>query len=129
MKALLKYQYIWVPLLIIAIIIVFIIVMPKPIDMDLSKIGDGRKAVVFVYDPNLSVSGQQSVEMNQARSLVGDDVIFLIAKIGDPSGDLFMRRYNSRVTDLLFFNANGDLIDREAALLTAQELAGILSSI
>lgn len=122
-----KYQFVWVPLLIIAIIVIFIALMPKPIDMDLEKIGNGKKTVVFVYDPNISVSSQQSAEMNRARSLVGEDVIFLVAKTGVPAGNDFMKHYNARVTDLLFFNMEGELINREMALLSAEELAEILS--
>ena len=127
-NALMKYQFIWISLLVITIVTVLIGVMPKPIDMDLEKIGNGRKAIVFVYDSNLSVSSQQSAEMNKARSLVSEDIIFLIAQIGDPAGDNFMRRYNARVADMLFFDITGDLVKRKPALLSAEELAGILSS-
>ena len=127
-NALIKYKFIWISLLVITIVMVFIGFMPQPIDMNLEKIGNGRKAIVFVYDSNLSVSSQQSAEMNKARSLVSEDIIFLVAKIGDPAGNNFMRHYDARAADLLFFNIAGDLVHRETALLSAEELARILLS-
>ena len=127
-NALIKYQFIWISLLVITIVMVLIGFMPKPIDMNLEKIGNGRKAIVFVYDSNLSVSSQQSAEMNKARSLVSEVTIFVVAKIGDPEGNNFMRHYNARAADLLFFNIEGDLVNRKTALLSAEELAAILLS-
>ena len=77
---------------------------------------------------NCWVSSQQSAEINKELSLVSEDTIFLVAKIGDPAGNNFMRHYNARAADLLFFNIEGDLVNRKTALLSAEELAGILLS-
>jgi hypothetical protein len=41
--------------------------LPSGFDTDLSKIGAGKPAVVFVYDPNLLVSNQQTQELDAAR--------------------------------------------------------------
>jgi len=57
--------------------------IPKPIDTDLEKIGNGQKSVVFVYDPNLVVSNQQATEISKARKLIGEQANFLIVKIKD----------------------------------------------
>jgi len=51
--------------------------MPKPIDRNLEKIGNGQKSVVFVYDPNLVVSNQQATEISKARKLIGEQANFL----------------------------------------------------
>ena len=96
--------------------------MPKPIDMNLEKIGDGQRSVVFVYDPNLAVSNQQAIEINKAIKIIGEQVNFLIVKIGDPESESFKNKYRVRSADLLFFNGDGELFDRQVALLNAESL-------
>ena len=113
---------------VIAFIGVFLALMPKPIDMDLNKLGNGQKSVVFVYDPNLVLSNTQATEINKARDIVGEEVNFLIAKTGDPDGEAFKQRFQARSTDLLFFNGNGELVDRQSAVLSAETLVGALAS-
>ena len=117
----------WTIFSIVAVIVVSIALLPKPIDMNLEQIGKGQKAVVFVYDPNLLDSNRQATEMNKARKHIGDQAIFLIAKTGDPDGEDFKTRYQARSLELLFFNKKGDLIDRQIAVLSAEELTGKLS--
>jgi hypothetical protein len=119
---LLKNKYLWILLSIIAPIIMVFTLMPKPIDMDLEKIGDGQKSVVFVYDPNLAVSNQQAIEINKAIKIIGEQVNFLIVKIGDPESESFKNKYRARSADLLFFNGDGELFDRQVALLNAELL-------
>lgn len=123
----LKNKYFWTVSLAIALVIIFLALMPKPIDMSLEKIGDGQESVVFVYDPNLSVSNQQAIEINKAREVIGEKVTFLIAKEGDPNSESFRKRYRARSAELLFFNSNGELIDRKVALVSAEEFIGIMS--
>lgn len=119
---LLKNKYLWILLSIIASIIVVSTLMPKPIDMNLEKIGDGQKSVVFVYDPNLAVSNQQAIEINKAIKIIGEQVNFLIVKIGDPESESFKNKYRVRSADLLFFDGDGELFDRQVALLNAELL-------
>jgi hypothetical protein len=96
--------------------------------MNLEKIGSGKVSVVFIYDPNLVVSNQQTIEINKARDIIGDKVIFLIAKVGDPKSEGFRSRYQASSKDLLFFNANGQLTDRKVALVSAEQLLAITST-
>ena len=119
---LLKNKYLWILLSIIAPIIMVFTLMPKPIDMNLEKIGDGQRSVVFVYDPNLAVSNQQAIEINKAIKIIGEQVNFLIVKIGDPESESFKNKYRVRSADLLFFNGDGELFDRQVALLNAEWL-------
>lgn len=86
------------------------------------KIGKGKPALVFVYDPNLSVSINQSKQMNIARDSLGDQVVFLVAKIGTPEGDEFISDYQASVAELLLFDSSGRLIKRQLALKDANEL-------
>ncbi|MGM0658486.1 MAG: hypothetical protein ACQET0_07915 [Pseudomonadota bacterium] len=117
-----KNKYLWTVLSIIALIIVVAAFLPEPIDMNLEKIGNGQKSVVFVYDPNLTVSNQQATEMNRAREILGQQANFLIVKAGDPTRNDFKEQYQTRPADLLFFNGDGELVDRQVALFNAEAL-------
>ena len=101
--------------------------MPRPIGMNLEKIGNGQKSVVFVYDPNLAVSNLQTTEINKARDMIGEQASFLIVKAGNPEVESFKNRYDARPATLLFFSGDGRLVDRQAALLNAEQLIERLS--
>ena len=90
--------------------------------MNLEKIGNGQKSVVFIYDPNLAVSNQQAIEMNKARELIGEKAILLIADIGDPNSKDFRKQYQARAAELLFFDKVGELLDRKTAVIYAGDL-------
>lgn len=96
--------------------------LPSGFEMTHEKIGKGKPALVFVYDPNLSVSISQSEQMNIARDFLGDQVVFLVAKIGTPEGDELISKYQASVAELLLFDASGKLIKRQLALKEANEL-------
>ena len=119
---LLKNKNLWIILTIIAFFLVAFTFIPKPIDTDLEKIGNGQKSVVFVYDPNLLVSNQQATEINKAKTIIGEQANFLIVKIGDPKRERFKNTYRVSSADLLFFNGDGELFDRQVALLNAELL-------
>ena len=108
--------------LILGLIGVFILLMPKAIDMNLEVIGNGKPSVVFVYDPNLAVSNQQATEINRAREMVGDSINFLVARAGDPTSADFREGLNAESTELLFFDPEGNFNLRTFAPLSAEEL-------
>ncbi len=96
--------------------------MPKGFEMTHEKIGSGVPTLVFVYDPNLEVSISQTEQMNEARDQIGDQVLFLIAKIGTPEGDRLIAQHRANPSELLLFNASGKLTKRQFALISASEL-------
>lgn len=96
--------------------------MPKGFNMTHEEIGAGRPALVFVYDVNLLVSIEQTEQMNLARDQLGEQVVFLIAKINTPEGDQLIYEHKARVAELLLFDASGKLIKRQSALKSADEL-------
>ncbi|SRR6056297_3462922 len=112
----------WVISSIIALILVAWAFIPKPISTDLEMIGNGQSSVVFIYDPNLVVSNQQATEMKSAREMIGEQANFLLVRAGDPTTDDFKNEYQARSTDLLFFNGDGKLVERQAAVLNAEAL-------
>lgn len=96
--------------------------LPRGFDADLGKIGAGRPALVFVYDPNLVVSNQQTREMDKTREQLGDEVHFLVADVGRPDTQQFMRQHQATPTQILLFAADGSLLARTRSLMTAGEL-------
>ncbi len=114
-------------LFIVAIVVAFIVSLPKPIDIDLTNIGNGKKSVVFIYDLNRVVSNQQAMQINEAQESLKDTVNFLIARTGYPQTDEFIERYNADIAELLFFDESGQIYDRQYALLNSETLISNLS--
>ncbi|MFT5391768.1 MAG: hypothetical protein ACI8PT_001963 [Gammaproteobacteria bacterium] len=116
----------WVAIGVVASIAVFLglvfMSLPKTFKMTHGQIGTGKPALVFVYDPNLSVSISQPEQMNIARDRVRDQVFFLIAKIGTPEGDQLIAKHRASTAELLLFDPSGRLIKRQSALVSADEL-------
>lgn len=96
--------------------------LPRGFDADLGKIGAGRPVLVFVYDPNLLVSNQQTREMDKSREQLGDAVHFLVADVGRPDTQQFMRQHQATPTQILLFAADGRLLERTRSLMTGEEL-------
>lgn len=96
--------------------------LPKGFDMDLTKIGTGKPAVVFVYDNNLAISGMQTGEMNNIRDRFDDRILFLVADVGRPAAQEWILQNQARTADLLFFDAHGKLQHRQPAPAAAQQL-------
>jgi hypothetical protein len=101
--------------------------LPRSFDADLSKIGAGKPALVFVYDPNLVVSNKQTREMDKARESLADDLHFLVADIGRPDTQQFMRQHQATPTQLLLFAADGTLLRRTQSLMTAEQLSQLVA--
>lgn len=96
--------------------------LPRGFDADLGKIGAGKPALVFVYDPNLVVSNQQTGEMDKAREHLGEELHFLVADVGRPGTQQFMRQHQAAPTQILLFAADGSLLERARSLVTAEQL-------
>lgn len=113
-------------LAIVGLITFAVLSVPPGIDMNLEEIGKGRPALVFVYDPNLSVSGTQVNEMNRIRDNYTDTVLFLVADIGVPDAQALVHQHQAEVASLLVFGGDGALITRARALLDADGLHELL---
>ncbi|WP_232772121.1 hypothetical protein [Shewanella sp. Actino-trap-3] len=78
----------WITISVIASIVLLfgllLMVMPKGFKATHEQIGTGKPSVVFVYDPNLVASISQTEQMNEARAHLGDNVFFLLARVGTP---------------------------------------------
>jgi hypothetical protein len=96
--------------------------LPRSFDTDLSKVGAGKPALVFVYDPNLVVSNQQTRELNAVKESLGDALHFLIADVGRPDAQLFLQQHQARPTQLLLFASDGSMVGSMQALVTSEQL-------
>ena len=109
-------------LFIVGMVTLAVLNLPRSFDADLNRIGAGKPALVFVYDPNLVVSNKQTREMDKARESIADELHFLVADIGRPDTQLFMRQHQATPTQLLLFAADGSLLERTQGLRTAEQL-------
>jgi hypothetical protein len=107
----------------------FIWSLPASIDNDLNQISNGKKSVVFIYDLNLVVSNQQTIEINNAKAELGDSVNYLVSRKGYLATDKFMQNYKAESAELLFFDKSGKIFKRKFALVNAVDLTIILASI
>lgn len=96
--------------------------LPRSFDTDLSKVGSGKPALVFVYDPNLVISNQQTRELHAAQESLGDTLHFLIADVGRPDAQRFLEQHQARPTQLLLFASDGTRIGSMQALVTSEQL-------
>lgn len=116
----------WVAIGVATSIVIFfgllLMVMPKGFKATHEKIGMGTPVLVFVYNPNITASGSQTEQMNEARDYLGDKVIFLLARVDTPEGDQLIAKYRAGSAELLLFDPTGKLIKRQFAVKGAKEL-------
>ncbi len=117
----------WILAAIGIFVALFMSFLPAPIDIDLSKIGNGKQSVVFVYDPNLVVSNQQATLLNEAKPAIGENVNILIAKTGYPDTEALLVRYQAEAAEVLFIDGDGSLIEKQFAPVDAATIASIVN--
>ena len=103
-----------------------VMILPKGFDTDLSQSGDGKPALVFVYDANLVVSNEQTREMDKARRILGNELHFLVADIGRPASQAFMAQHEAKYTQLLLLAADGQPLGKKQAPMTAEQLVALI---
>ncbi|MCG9723170.1 hypothetical protein [Shewanella sp. Isolate7] len=111
-----------VSLAVVGLIALLIMMMPKGFKATHEEVGQGTPALVFVYDPNLAVSHTQTEQMNEARGHLGDNLVFLLARVGTPEGDQLIAKYRAGTAELLLFDGSGKLIKRQLGGLDANQL-------
>ncbi|PKG58424.1 MULTISPECIES: hypothetical protein [unclassified Shewanella] len=107
---------------IVVVVWLLLMVMPKGFKTTHEQIGTGLPALVFVYDPNLTLSHSQTTQMNEARMHLGDNALFLLASIGTPEGDQFIAKYRAGSAELFLFDPAGKLVKRQFAVKNANDL-------
>lgn len=127
-----KVSRVWVVLGILGVIVLLVIILlanaPRGFEMDLSNIGNGEPALVFVYDPNLTVSATQTAEMNKIRDDLSERIQFLVADIGRPEAQRLMQEHQVGPAALLIFSGDGRLLKVQRALMEAEQLANMINT-
>ena len=82
----------------------------KPMSKDLSVIGDGKPAVVLVYE-SYNLAGMDGMErLKQVRADFEPYMHFRIAHIGTPEGDMFVRRHDAFDGVMVLFDGAGEVV-------------------
>ncbi|MBL7000981.1 MAG: hypothetical protein ISR73_14035 [Gammaproteobacteria bacterium] len=77
---------------------------------DLTRVGNGRPALVLAYDIN-STGGMDVMKiMDTLRDDYIDRVEFLIADLGTPQGNQFAKRHNSINGTVMLYSAKGTYV-------------------
>ena len=81
-------------------------------ELDLSKVGQGLPAIVQIHDPNCGLC--QTLQRQARRALRQHDEAgfrYLVANINTTEGSNFAGRYGVPHVTLLFFDAEGEMVD------------------
>ncbi len=82
----------------------------KPMSKDLSVIGEGKPAVVLVYE-SYAPAGMEAMErLKKVRPELESHMHFRVAHIGTPEGDMFVRRHDAFDGVMVLFDGQGKVV-------------------
>jgi hypothetical protein len=96
---------------------------------DLSRIGKGTPAVVQVHDPHCSMCLALQNETRRAMRQFGqDDLIYVVADISQPEGQVFARRHGVQHVTLVLMDGRGDVKEVLSGVRQQAELEPVLKA-
>lgn len=105
------WRRLWAPALIIAMLAVAVFLLPRGYDTHLEKVGNGKYAVVQIFDKGGVQSEQLMDAVNEVRSAYEPrGVEFLVADLGSGAGKRFAQRHGVAGATLLVFGPKGKVI-------------------
>ncbi len=93
----------------------------KPMNTDLSVVGQGLPALVFAYENYSPESGAVLNQLNRIKSDYENRMVFAVADLGTPEGRAFAQRYELANGLAIFLSATGQPL--EVAVLMSEEAA------
>ena len=124
---------IWPKLITITLILLIAIVaaslLPRGFSEDTSLIGKGTNALALIHDNNILQSGETMVAMNEVRDEYAERLEFIVVDIKTPAGKVFTDRYSLQPAALVFFSANGEILQTQYAPQTGESLRQELNRI
>ncbi|UCE89226.1 MAG: hypothetical protein JSW10_13235 [Pseudomonadota bacterium] len=96
-----------VAVFIIGALVGAILILPGSYSADLSRIGNGTRAVVLVHDTGLAPSIDLMHAVDQLRDEFEGRVQFLVADVRTESGKRFAHDHGVGAVTLVFFDASG----------------------
>ena len=115
--------------LILLIAIVAVSLLPRGFSEDTSLIGQGANVLALVHDNNILQSGETMVAMNEVRDEYAERLEFIVVDIKTPTGKVFTDRYSLQPAALVFFSANGEILQTQYAPQTGESLRQELNRI
>lgn len=96
---------------------------------DLSRIGKGKPAVVQVHDPQCSSCLALQNETRRAMKQFGEcDVIYVVADITQPEGQVFARRHAVQHVTLVLMDGRGEVTQVLPGFRQRAELEPVLAA-
>ena len=100
----------------------------KPISADLSVIGQGKPALVLVYE-NYSITGGDALNrLRQVKSDYDSRLHFVVADLGTPQGLAFANRYQLSDGQAIFLKQDGKPLEVTSIPADERELRRHLES-
>ena len=103
--------------------------LPRGFSDDLTRIGKGKPAVVFVRDKNAVESMQLMNVLNDIRGQYAGRAEFLLTDYDTPQGRAFIAASHAAPINLVLFDASGKQLKILAAPQTAASLEKEITSI
>lgn len=96
---------------------------------DLSRIGKGKPAVVQVHDPQCPTCLALQNETRRAMRQFGEcDVIYVVADITQPEGQVFARRHGVQHVTLVLMDGRGEATQVLSGMRQRAELEPVLAA-
>lgn len=115
--------------LILLIAILAVSLLPRGFSEDTSLIGQGTNVLALVHDNNILQSGETMVAMNEVRDEYAERLEFIVVDIKTPAGKVITDRYSLQPAALVFFSANGEILQTQYAPQTGESLRQELNRI
>jgi hypothetical protein len=110
----------------IGVILFTVSMLPQSYDADTSQIGNGKPAIVIIYDGENAVSDELMESFSRVRGDLEAQVAFILADINAPKGRAFARANATPTAAALFFDGKGNRI---TALYSPQDADTLKRSI
>ncbi|MFK7837867.1 MAG: hypothetical protein AB8B60_16785 [Sulfitobacter sp.] len=96
---------------------------------DLTQIGKGKPAVVQVHDPQCPTCTALQRQTRRAMKQFGEcDMLYLVADITQPEGQVFARKHNVSHVTLVLMDESGDVAQVLTGMRQRAELEPILAA-
>ena len=105
-----------------AVLVLFVALMPRGYDSDLTRIGKGQPTAVLTHDPGFLASAELMEGVNGLRKDFEPATLFLVADFGTPQGRRFAEEQSVSFGVLVLFDAHGR---RLASYFDRAEEAGL----
>jgi hypothetical protein len=96
---------------------------------DLTRIGQGQASLVLTMDSHYMAGAETMNLLRDLREEFGGSVQFLVASVGLPEGQAFVRQYQTVDGSVVLFDARGQSVARLLAPRTQAELRQALEQV